>query len=343
METWSPPEDIGQDVGSVLLIEPDPVMARAMESELLRGGFRVHVVHSHLGALGMMEDLTEPHILLVPTDATDIDGFDFIHLVRHRNRLLNHNLRIIMVGSGESFSSYSRHEEGIDDFLLRPYFPGELVWRVRKAWDILENRRHTASLSHFDASTGILTAIGLKRVLLAELNKSSRKQDCFSLAMIMFHRLEEVQLNYGLMMAEWMERDLSETIRLSLRSYDRLGKITIGGYCLLAPEIDQGHLRRLLDRLGRKVMEWNDTVAKNSLLRIPLEAKVRTLTIRPLFEPEHLPKAVTLLWDWVQRRDDHVDIAQAECLELYLTPQIVSQQRIPETTPDGIRPGLTTA
>jgi CheY-like chemotaxis protein len=336
MESRIVAENKVEQVASVLLIEPDAGMARAMESELARDSFAVRVVRSHLGALGMIEDLRAPHVLLVPAEATDIDGFDFVHLVRHRNRFLGQGLPIIMVGSGDNFARIARSDDGgIVDFLLRPYFPGELAWRVRKAWKVLERQRQSDSLENMDTSSGILTTAGLKGAIHEELNKSFRKRACFSMAVVAFHRLEEVHLNYGLMMAEWMERDLSVKVRLSLRSYDRLGKIEFGMYCLLAPEVDQEHLQMLIYRLGKQVREWNGSVSRNSHIRTPLEPKVRPLTVFPQFEPHHLTKAAALLWDWVERREGHVDIARTEFPEAILTPKVVMERLLPDLASGG--------
>lgn len=322
--------------GSVLLIEPDAGMARAMESELSRGNFAVRVVRSHLGALGMIEGLQEPHVVLVPAEATDIDGFDFVHLVRHRNRFLGQSLSIIMVGSGDNFARIARSDDGgIADFLLRPYFPGELAWRVRKAWKTLERRRQSDSLEYMDTSSGILTTAGLKSAIHEELNKSFRKRACFSLTVVAFHRLEDVHLNYGLMMADWMERDLSAQVRLSLRSYDRLGKIEFGRYCLLAPDVDREHLQMLIHRLSGQIRDWNGSVARNSHIRTPLEPKVRPLTLLPRFEPPHLIKAAALIWDWVNRREGHLDIARAVFPEIVLTPKVVMERLFPDLASGG--------
>ncbi|WP_158269787.1 two-component system response regulator [Desulfonatronum sp. SC1] len=336
MESKIAEDSKGEHVASVLLIEPDAGMARAMDSELSRDHFAVRVVRSHLGALGIIEDLREPHVVLVPAEATDIDGFDFVHLLRHRNRFLSQSLPIIMIGSGDNFARIARNDDsGIDDFLLRPYFPGELAWRVSKAWKVLEKRRQLATLEYMDTSSGILTTAGLKRAIHEELNKSFRKQACFSLTVIAFHRLEDVHLNYGLMMAEWMERDVSVKVRLSLRSYDRLGKIDFGRYCLLAPDLDRDHLQLLINRLARQVRDWNESVISNSHIRTPLEPKIRPLTVLPRFDQPHLTKAVTLLWDWVQRREGHVDIARANFFEIALTPKVALDHLLSGLSPSG--------
>lgn len=340
METWNNGESPEDRKSSILLIESDAELGKSMEAELRRSGFTVFTARSHLRALSLMEDRKDLRVVLVQVEATDIGGFDFVHLLRHRNRFLNQNLQIIMIGSGEDFARFPLEGNSIDDYLLRPYFPGELHWRVRKALRALQSQKIEASEHQMDASSGVLTIPGLQQALHEELNKSFRKSGCFSLATIALSGLESVHLNYGSMMAEWMERDLSAQIRKSMRSYDRMGKLKWSRYCLIAPDVDKEHLRLLLHRLGRQIQEWNESVFQNSHIRIPLKPRVRPLTVFPDFTPKHLTQAATMLWDWIERFEDHAEIAAVEYSEIVLTSQIIAEHVFSSTrkAPDPIYP-----
>ncbi|SDB13013.1 Response regulator receiver domain-containing protein [Desulfonatronum thiosulfatophilum] len=330
MDKWNhdeEPEDLNV---SILLIESDIEQGRSMELELRRSGFKVFTATSHLRALSLLEDHKNLRIVLVQVEATDIGGFDFVHLLRHRNRFQNQHLQIIMIGSGEDFVRFPADGNSIDDYLLRPYFPGELCWRVRKAQKFLLNQKQIAAVHQMSISAGILTSSGLKRALHEELNKAFRKRSCFSLAVFELYGLESVHLNHGLMMAEWMERDLSAQIRDRLRSYDRLGRLDWGRYCLIAPEIDQEHLRLLLIRFSRQIAEWNESVSRNSHIRIPLEPQVRPLTVIPEFEPHHLAQATAVLWDWIIRLDGHVPVAAADYSSIVITSETIADVVIAE-------------
>ncbi|GAB6060261.1 hypothetical protein [Desulfonatronum parangueonense] len=324
METWcneEEPEDLNV---SILLIESDIDLGRSMELELRRSGFKIFTATSHLRALSLLEDHRNLRIVLVQVEATDIGGFDFVHLLRHRNRFQNQHLQIIMIGSGEDFARFPADDNSIDDYLLRPYFPGELCWRVRKAQKHLLHQKQNTTVHQMNIFAGILTSSGLKRALHEELNKAFRKRSCFSLAVFELHGLESVHLNHGLMMAQWMERDLSAQIRNRLRSYDRLGRLDWGRYCLIAPEIDQEHLRLLLTRFSRQITEWNESVCRNSHIRIPLEPRVRPLTVVPEFEPNHLTQAANVLWDWIIRLDGQVPVAAADYSSIVMTSEIIA-------------------
>ncbi len=282
--------------GSIVLIESDSDQARGMETELSQLSYSVVWSNSHLKALSILEDRKDIDLVLVSVEATDISGFDFIHLLRHRNRFEPQCPQVIVIASGESFEKFPLDETGIDDYLLRPYFPGELSWRVGKA---IRSRRLRSAPHQADLSTGIYTATGLETVLHEELNKIFRKKAFLSLVMFRFQGLDSIHLNHGRMMIEWMERDLSMAIRNSLRSYDRLGRLEQGRYCLIAPDVDSVNLPLLLERLLQCVQAWNRNVVTHSHIQIPIHLNLRAATIFPDYTPRHLDSAVKNLWNWI--------------------------------------------
>lgn len=316
-------DDAGGEMsqGGILLIEPNTGQATEMEAELASQGLLVVCSNSHLKALSILEDRKDIDVVLVMAEPTDIGGFDFIHLLRHRNRFVRHCPQIIVVAYGESFEKFSLGEVGIDDYLLRPYFPGELSWRVNKAVRAVRSRQHLDSTLQMDQHSGIYTAGGLERILHEELNKIFRKKAFLSLVMFRLQGLEAIHLNHGHMMVEWMERDLSTTIRNSLRSYDRLGWLGRGEYCLLAPDVDSAHLPLLVERLVQRVQEWNLNVACHSHIHIPIVLALRALTVFPDYKPDHMEAAAKVLWSWI--RQDHLKSALADGL--------VTEVRLTET------------
>jgi PleD family two-component response regulator len=317
--------DIQKQQRCILLIESDPEQAASMQAELVRDGHVVLVARSHLRALSIMEDSKDIDLILVQAEPSDIGGFDFVHLLRHRNRFANQCLQIIVIGSGENFLRFPHEDPNIDDYLLRPYFPGELTWRVRKALRLILERKQALLRHEKDTASGIHTPVGLKQTLHEELNQSFRKQAWFSLSLISFQGTEQIQRDYGLMTAEWMERDIAVHFRDSLRSYDRLGRLEWNRYCLLAPNVDAYHLSLLLRRLDVHMREWNNSVHHQSHIRVPLLLTVKPLTLLPDFEPRHLSAAVALVWNWIVHPFVLEDVASAQYPDIILTQQLIDQ------------------
>lgn len=295
------PNKDGQPIsGAVLLIEADATQAQSMQAELTRQGFVVVWSNSHLKALSILEDRQDLDIVLVMAEPTDIDGFEFIHLLRHRNRFADRWLQVIVIAQGEFFEGGPHNDAAIDDYLLRPYFPGELTWRVHKALQRVNSRQFENANRLVEQGTEIYSPASLKRSLSEELSKISRKQGALSLVMFHPQGLEDIRLSYGFMMVEWMERDLAASIRNSLRNYDRLGKLEGDRYCLLAPGVDSTQLPLLVKRLVQRVQDWNSAVVRHSPLQASLTLSLRAVTV--VLDQQihqHLDAAVAAFWNWI--------------------------------------------
>jgi|GEM_PF-3991566 len=315
--------------GIILLIESDSDQAKVVEAELSRLGFGVVWSNSHLKALSILEDRKDVDLVLAMAEPTDIGGFDFIHLLRHRNRFETQCPQVIVIAAGEFFEKFPLDEAGIDDYLLRPYFPGELAWRVNKAVKALRTRQLRAPMHQTELSSGIYTAPGLKKVLHEELNKIFRKKAALSVVLFRFQGLESIHLNHGRMMVEWLERDLSTAIRNSLRSYDRLGKLEQGEYCLVAPDVGSAHLPLLMERLIQHVQAWNLSVTSHSHIRIPILLGMRGVTIFPDYQPHHLEAAVKIFWDWICLEHSSEALGDALIFEVRLTEKGI--ERVPDS------------
>lgn len=314
-------EDNDNPRGVVLLIESDPNLARGMESDLSRQGLDVLLSGSHLKALSILEDRKDVDIVLVMAEPTDIGGFDFIHLLRHRNRFAGHCPQVIVIASSESFERFPADDSGFDDYLLRPCFPGELTWRVNKALRTLRFKEHEAASHLLDQTTGIYTMAGLERLLHEELNKISRKKGILSLMLFRFKGLETIGLNHGHMMVEWLERDIAMTLRTSLRSYDRLARLETGEYCLIAPDVDSANAPLLADRLAERVRLWNAHAARHSPIQIPISMAVHTVTVFPDYQPRHLDAATQALWAWINHQGLEALAEPGRLTDVHLTEQ----------------------
>lgn len=314
-------QDSDNPRGVVLLIESDPNLARGMELDLSRQGLDVLLSGSHLKALSILEDREDVDIVLVMAEPTDIGGFDFIHLLRHRNRFAGHCPQVIVIASSESFERFPSDDSGFDDYLLRPYFSGELAWRVNKALRTVRFKKREAASHLLDQTTTIHTITGLKLALHEELNKISRKKGVLSLMLFLFKGLETIALNHGNMMVQWLERDIAMTLRISLRSYDRLGRLETGGYCLIAPDVGSANAHLLADRLAERVRQWNADAARHSPIQIPISMAVHTVTVFPDFLPHHLEAAAQTLWAWINHQGMEALAEPGRLTDVRLTEQ----------------------
>ena len=111
--------------GPILLAEDDESLAELVQQVLLAGGYEVVVVHDGLEAL----QAEEPRAAILDVNLPGVSGYQVCDALR---RAYGAALPILFI-SGERTESFDRVAGilvGADDYLVKPFEPGELLARV---------------------------------------------------------------------------------------------------------------------------------------------------------------------------------------------------------------------
>lgn len=111
--------------GSILLAEDDEALAALVRQVLLAGGYDVVVVHDGLAAL----HVDDPVAAILDVNLPGMSGYQVCDALR---RAHGAELPILFV-SGERTESFDRVAGlllGADDYVVKPFEPGELLLRV---------------------------------------------------------------------------------------------------------------------------------------------------------------------------------------------------------------------
>ena len=111
----------------LLVVEDEPDLADELAGSLRRAGFAVDVAGDGSAAL---ERLTVNDYDLVTLDVNlpDVDGWEIVRQVRSDNR----QVRVLMVTARDALDDRVRGlDSGADDYLVKPFYPQELLARVR--------------------------------------------------------------------------------------------------------------------------------------------------------------------------------------------------------------------
>lgn len=111
----------------ILIVEDDPSLARALAGTLRLGGHSVdHADHGAL-ALDMIHD--EPFALVIlDLGLPDIDGFDVLKRIRREGEKLP---VLVLTARDMVENRIAGLDLGADDYMVKPFEPGELEARVR--------------------------------------------------------------------------------------------------------------------------------------------------------------------------------------------------------------------
>lgn len=114
---------------NILVIEDDQDVIDVLGYFLEKENYRVHVARDGLTALTMARKVV-PTLILLDLKIPNLDGIEVCKSLKSDPRL--RDIPVIMVtAKGEESDKIKGLETGADDYVTKPFSPGELVARVR--------------------------------------------------------------------------------------------------------------------------------------------------------------------------------------------------------------------
>jgi len=112
--------------GCVLVVDDETNLRRLLRSYLQKGGFTVVEAASGLDALSLLRT-EEIDVALIDVMLPGIDGLELVRRIRAESEVPI----ILITARGEETSRVAGLEVGADDYVVKPFFPREVVARVR--------------------------------------------------------------------------------------------------------------------------------------------------------------------------------------------------------------------
>ncbi len=127
-----PVDNIRPAQASILLVEDDEVTAYMLDYLLQREGYAVTIAHDGQQALDIINSQAPFTIALLDIMIPYVSGFELIGHIRDKQDW--QDTAIIMVsGKSQEKDIVKALDAGADDYIVKPFQPGELLARVRKA------------------------------------------------------------------------------------------------------------------------------------------------------------------------------------------------------------------
>ena len=112
--------------GKVLIVEDEPIVSEVVERYLIREGFEVAVARDGLAALERARELG-PDLVVLDLMLPKLDGLEVCRELRKESSVAI----IMLTAKGEESDRILGLGLGADDYLVKPFSPGELVARVK--------------------------------------------------------------------------------------------------------------------------------------------------------------------------------------------------------------------
>ncbi len=114
---------------SILLVEDEPEIREMLSFSLVRAGFDVVETGSAEAALERLQG-PPPKLLIIDWRLPGMSGVDLVRRLR-RDPLTSELPLIMLTARGEESDKLTVFDAGIDDYVVKPFSPRELIARVK--------------------------------------------------------------------------------------------------------------------------------------------------------------------------------------------------------------------
>jgi len=115
-----------------VVVEDDEIIVMVLQSMLSRRGFDVRIARDGRQAINFIDTLPgPPAFVLLDVMLPYVDGFELIGMIR--GHVTWNAVPIIMLTAKSQEQSIVRAlDDGANDYLIKPFRPGELLARIRR-------------------------------------------------------------------------------------------------------------------------------------------------------------------------------------------------------------------
>lgn len=245
-----------------ILIADDDLTSRTMLSAILtKAGHEVVVTVDGDAAWEAMRAARAPDLAILDWMMPGLDGPDVIRKIRAITTDRPPYI-ILLTALGEKVNIVRGLEAGANDYLSKPFDPGELKARVGVGCRmlamqaaLLESREALAHQAAHDNLTGLLNRRAIFACLEQELDRGARQQSKLAVGMVDIDFFKKVNDQFGHQAGDDILIAVADTMRRSLRPYDTVGRIGGEEFLVVVPLAGNAPVAPAFERLRHTIAQ----------------------------------------------------------------------------------------
>jgi diguanylate cyclase (GGDEF)-like protein len=245
--------EVRQPPGKLLVVDNSAAAREELTRLLKRQGHSVRNASNGMEALRLLDRHPEVELILCDLMMPVLDGMGVLKTLAARGELRRHPVMIL-----SALDEMQRVVEclaaGAMDFVRKPFYPEEMVLRVRNALALTRTLNNLSSLAHRDPLTGLYNHRVFVETLQRELSRGQRSGTPVGLLFADLDHFKLVNDQYGHLVGDEVLKEFARRARDVARRSDLVARYGGEEFTLLAPEADPGGLAIMAERL-RLAME----------------------------------------------------------------------------------------
>jgi len=245
----------------ILIAEDDTTSRMVLSSMLRKAGHEVIETVNGAQAWESLRQKHTPSLAILDWMMPEMDGLDVIRRVRTLQTDVPTYI-IMLSGRGEKSDIITGLAAGADDYLAKPFDPGELAARIDVGRRLIEMQTKLNSarmaLAHeatHDFLTGTLNRRAILEALSRELSREKRKPVGLTVGICDIDHFKKVNDVYGHMVGDEVLCGFVNRLQGQLREYDLLGRFGGEEFVVITPGLAEKDAISLYGRFHQAIAE----------------------------------------------------------------------------------------
>lgn len=245
----------------ILIAEDDFTSRNMLAAVLKKTGYEVVETTNGNDAWETMQHIDAPKLVILDWIMPQRDGLEVCRLIRSLET--DYPPYIIMLTSKDKkVDIVVGLEAGADDYLAKPYDPGELCARVdvgrrmvEMQASLLEARDRLTHQATHDPLTGILNRRAILDALDKELHRAKRNGKMLGIGICDLDHFKQFNDQYGHQVGDEVLIGFTGILKDSLRQYDIIGRYGGEEFVVITPDYTEPKIQQVYERLCRNVAQ----------------------------------------------------------------------------------------
>ena len=245
-----------------ILIADDDVTSRMVLSQVLKKlGHEVLVTEDGTQAWQALQRPDAPRLAILDWMMPGLEGPEIVRKVRAAQTDRAPYI-IILTSKNEKEAIVEGLEAGADDFVSKPFDPGELRARVevgRRMIEmkdaLIESRDNLAHQATHDALTGLFNRRAIIDQLRKELTRSTRLDSLLVVGLCDIDHFKQINDRFGHQTGDDMLCGLAQILTANLRPYDSVGRLGGEEFLIIMPMKAGADFESVFQHLARRIGE----------------------------------------------------------------------------------------
>ncbi len=236
----------------VLIADDERVSRKILEDSLSKWGYEVLVTRDGNEAWEVLQRDDAPNLVVLDWVMPGMDGIDVCKNVRARTTR-NYVYIILLTAKSGREDIIKGLDAGADDYIVKPFNPEELKYRIKIGQRIIELEQRILRLASTDYLTGLLNRRAFIERLNVEVNRIKRSQEKLSLIILDIDHFKKVNDYFGHQAGDLVLQEVSRSISRACRPYDYIGRYGGEEFIVCLPEANGEESAQVAERIRQTI------------------------------------------------------------------------------------------